>query len=74
MAYIKIKLIAGGKSYDVEVDEDADPRLLAQGFAEKLGLSQDYKYRVHLVNALRIHEGATLKLVRVEPDELFRFL
>ena len=74
MKYVKIKLVAEGKSYNVEVDENADPRMLAKGLTKKLGLSQDYKYRVHLVGSLKIHEGATLKLVRVEPDELFRFL
>jgi hypothetical protein len=74
MAYVKVKLIAGGKSYDVEVDEDADPQMLAEGFTKKLGLPEKDKYRVHLVGALKIHEGATLRLIKVEPDELFRFL
>jgi len=73
MAFVKVKLIVEGKSYTVEVDEDADPRKLARGFVKKLKLPGE-DYRVSLVGSLRIHEGAIISLERIEDTELFRNL
>jgi hypothetical protein len=73
MAYVKVILIAEGQSYTVEVDENADPKKLARGFAQKLGKPSE-EYRISLVGALRIQEGATLRLERIEDNELFRNL
>jgi len=73
MAYVKVRLLIEDKSYAVDVDENADPRKLARGFVKKLGLPED-EYRVSLVGSLRIHEGATMRLERIEDDELFRNL
>lgn len=74
MAYVRVKLEVGSKTYNVEIDPQADPQLLAQGFATKLTLPDPTRYRLHLVNAFEIREGVTLKLIKVEPDEYFRFL
>ena len=74
MAFVRVYLLVNEESYSVEVDENASPQALVQGFVDSLGLPKDKQYKLHLVNALRIHEGATLALVEVQPQDLFRGL
>jgi hypothetical protein len=72
MAFVKVKLLVGEKTYSVEVDENANAQALAQGFVERLRLPKNKQYLLHLVGALKIHEGATLTLVEVQPQDLYK--
>jgi len=74
MAFLKVKLIVQDKTFSVAIDENANPKALVQGFVDALDLPGDNEYELHLVGAFRIHEGATLRLVEVRPESLFRIL
>lgn len=74
MAFVKVTLLVKEKSYTVEIDENADPQALIQGFVEQLNLPRHSKYRLHLVNTFKLHPGAILTLVEVKPQDLFRGL
>lgn len=74
MAYIRVKLVANNKTYSVEVDEDADPIALAQSFAKETGLPEGKGYRLYLVDALKVHSGATLRLVEKGTEGMYRGL
>ena len=74
MAFVEVRLVVHDKTYSVEVDEDANPQALVKGFVNRLSLPKQQEYRLHLVDALKIHEGATLSLVEVKPEDLFRGL
>ncbi len=73
MAFVQVNLLVEGKSFTVDVDEYFDPTKLAKGFAKKPGLSGS-DYRIALVGALKIAEGVTLRLEKIEDEELFNNL
>ena len=75
MAYIKVKLIVEGKTYDAEVDEEANPAALIRSFIKQLdGIPKDTNYRIAFVDSMQLREGATIELVRVNPPEPGRII
>jgi len=74
MAYVKVRLVVGGQTYNAEIDETADPAALLRSFAKQLPKLADSNYRIALVDTVKIREGSTIELVRVEPPEPARIL
>jgi hypothetical protein len=74
MAYVKVKLVAEGQTYDAEVDENANPAALVRSFVKQLPELPDDNYRIAFVDTLKIRDGAKIELVRVKPPEPGRIL
>jgi hypothetical protein len=78
MNFIEIHVIApNGDRYKAEVDEDADTDALLQDLIATLKLPTTEKgkpidYTIKLVDALRIHNGATIEIARAKPTSSVR--
>ena len=72
MAYRRVKLLVGEKTYRVDVDEDAQAQDIVRSLVNGLKLPRRRKYQLHLVDAAKIEDGATLALVEVKPQDIFR--
>jgi hypothetical protein len=72
MSYRTVKLLVDDKTYQVDVDENARAQDIVQCLVTNLHLPRRRKYRLHLVDALKIEDGATLALVEVKPEDVFR--
>jgi hypothetical protein len=74
MSYVRVRLIHGGDVYNAEVDPDVDPRTIAVSLAEDLKLPKGGNYRIALIDAPGIRDGATLELVTVAPPKPGRII
>ncbi len=77
MSYVPVNIIApDGRRFRASVDEDADPSAFVRDFVSELDLpseenGQPIAYTAHLVGAFKIHKGATIEIVKVEPPRTF---
>ena len=77
MNLIEIHVVTPSGHYKAEVDEDADANTLLQDLVTELRLPTVEKgkpvdYTLKLVDALRIHDGATVEIVRAKPASSVR--
>lgn len=78
MAFVNIYVITpDGERYKAEVNGEADAHTLLQDLITELRLPTTEKgkpidYRIKLVDALRIHRGATAEIVRTKPSSSVR--
>jgi hypothetical protein len=66
-AKVRLEVPEQGVAYDVAVDTDADPMLVARGLAEKLQLGSG-TYFLRLRDSFVIRDGVTLELVPDKTD------
>ena len=78
MGFTEIYVITpDGDRYRAEVDEDADVDTLLQDLVTSLDLPTSEKgkpieYSLKLVDALRLHRGVTVEIVKAEPASSVR--
>jgi len=80
MAYVNVNIIVpDGRRFTAEVDEDAEMESFVSDLVNDLDLPQiendkAISYTAILVGAFRIHEGATVRIIKVEPPPSYRHL
>ena len=74
MSYIKVKILTpNGQGFTASIDAEATVESVLKELVEHLHLPPR-RYELHLVNALRIQDGATIRISEPLPVEAIRLV